>query len=313
MNKVICISTVLVALLASPVFWGASLPHAEYTSEELFTIPWGDGPGELTTEWNYELWEPPAEDRCVIWPPGPWGVSSHGDLVLAQNTSDGSRLNTYDRDGSLIASINIRANGLWMPNELAMSDTGEILLGYSNELVWLSPSLEEVARLQLPHTAVLIERIVPSDRSSFLVLYDSQLPSCDSPHIMSEKYLIECFTDGSTDEPVLLLSYSSGDPAALEYCYVSPDGAFHSTITDMHGYSYRFPWTDETVDPWGIGRHFMERLSSDGRVVYAHDFNSEEGWRMFDERYFLTWSGDFYTLHATDEGAVLTKYTLQME
>lgn len=303
---------ILAAVIATIALSSHSSGESIYSSEVVFTIPWGDGPGELTTEWNYELGGAP-EECGVIWPPGPWAVSNAGELVIAQDSCDVAQLNKYDHEGSLIASIGIRQAGLWMPNELAMSGRGEVLLGYSNVLVWLSPSLERVARLQLPQSSVLIERIVPSNNDSFLVVYDSQLPSCDGLHIISEKYLIKCFTDGSTDGPVLLLSYLSGDPAALEYSYVSPDGAFHSSTTDIHGYSYRFPWTDETVDAWGMGRHSMERLSPDSQVVYAHSFNSEEGWRMFNEDYFITWSGDFYTLHATEEGAVLTKYTLVVE
>ena len=56
----------------------------------------------------------------------------------------------------------------------------------------------------------------------------------------------------------------------------------------------------------------LTKKNGNGQIIYTNEVESDAGWEEFDlqDRYYITWTGDFYTLHATDDGAVLTKYTL---
>ena len=55
--------------------------NEQYTPGNLYTIPWGNNPGSLSTEWNIPPNSPDwhgLED-----PPGPWAISSNGEMVIA--------------------------------------------------------------------------------------------------------------------------------------------------------------------------------------------------------------------------------------
>ena len=89
--------------------------------------------------------------------------------------------------------------------------------------------------------------------------------------------------------------------------YVTPAGELKTEPTDKWGYTYQ--WVPD--DP---GQN-LKRYSTAGEEVFSHHLESDTAWKWFDytvtgSHYHITWSGDFYTLRATDEGAVLTKYDL---
>ena len=74
-------------------------------------------------------------------------------------------------------------------------------------------------------------------------------------------------------------------------------------VQDMYGYTYRTSLNEQT----------LERYSPQGQIDNSFSYASDSGWDRFtagSRKWFVSWSGDVYILHATDDGAVLTKYTL---
>ncbi len=288
--------------------------QGEYIKEDLYTIPWGDEPGSLSTEWHIPPDSP--EYRGLIDPPGPFAVSSEGEMVI----DDGGLLLEYSTEGTLTASLVLGSLGLEPPMALAINSAGQVLIenhrwdhglqGFITTLHLLDSNLEPLNQVSIPsdrHAMVCWHSIFPSDSGSFWVIYETSNQRSrgygEPEH--HERDLIEYSLGGSISAPQLLYAGENSDPGPQQTRFVTPSGEPRSQIEDEYGYTYRTLGEDPVVG----------RFSPAGELVFTFDYGSAPGWTKFRAAspWFVAWSGDVYILHATDEGAVLTKYTLVAE
>ncbi len=289
--------------------------QCEYTKEDLYTIPWGDTPGSLLTGWHIPPDSP--EYTGLIDPPGPFAVSSEGEMVI----NNGGLLMKFSPEGELTASVVLRSLGLEQPFSLAINSVGQVLIdnyrwdhrlgGYTTTLRLFDSSLRPVNEASIPsglETMPSWQSIFPSNVGSFWVIYEtSNRPIRDyRDPLYYERELIEYSLDASISPPQLLYAGENSDPGPGQTRFVTPSGELRPHIEDVYGCTY----TDEGEDL------VLSRFSPDGELVYSFDYRSDPAWRRFvagSPKWFVTWAGDMYILRATDEGAVLTKYTLITE
>jgi len=298
--------TLMVALSSMGALLGLILPanaQGEYIAEDLFTIPWGDEPGCLSADWHIPPDSP--EWRGLIDPPGPFAVSGEGEMVI----NDGGLLMKFSQNGALTAWVVLGSLGLEIPFALAINSAGEVLIenrqvdqglhGYITTLHLLDSTLQPVNQASIPSgNDSMVGDIYPSDTGSFWIIYSTRSRGRD----WHERHLIEFSQDGSISAQQVLYAGENSDPGPQQIRFVSPSGEPRPHIEDTYGYTYRTPGEDPTVG----------RFSPEGDLVYTFDYSSDAGWTGFraSSPWFVTWSGDVYILHATDEGAVLTKYDL---
>ncbi|MBU1022938.1 hypothetical protein KKB99_01525, partial [bacterium] len=127
-------------------------------------------------------------------------------------------------------------------------------------------------------------------------------------------FLCSLSTSGVLSEPLII--WDAENKTGLPAHFVTPLGETTLVFKDQFGYFYG-P-TEHISGGWEWGAAISKRANPNGPRIYRNDWQSEESWRRFDNRdygsrYYLTWDGDYYTIHATDAGMVLTKYTLQPE
>ncbi len=315
------LSTLLAVVTVA--LWIMSAGQAEdiYTSRPVYTIPWGDCPGCLSTTWNID---PDSPDWPGMYdPPGPWAVSSTGELVIFTFSQTERKLIRYGADGTLGAWADFTSYGFPCPWCIAISSSGYVLMS-RNFGIWegndlmdagsvylLDPSLQLLWSWTIPGENVDISGVFPSDSNSFWVQYstchrpeDDYWHYDDSSHLV-EQYVVQVFVDASVSGPELICSAFKGDPVLDQHFFVTPSGEPRSRIEDRYGYTYRTLGEDPIVG----------RFSPDGELVSTFDYGSDPGWTGFRAAspWFVTWAGDVYTLHASDEGAVLTKYTLVVQ
>jgi hypothetical protein len=271
----------------------------------VYTIPWGDEPGEISTQWN----ENPGVE-LLIFPPGPWAVSSAGELILVEDVLSEPHLMKFAPDGSFISRIvvgNVEQAVIPFPESLAISGNGEVLAGTGGSLFLLDSTLSLFITADLPHEDAHVSSIFPSNSGSFWVIYGTSSNKVDDIWYIYGG-LIEFSQDGSMSEPQQISFSGTWEELHEMQSFVTPDGLLKQHVEDTNGFSYQF-----SIEPQC--RHLVKR-SPEGEIVYTNDLYSNPGWELWEELggalYFITWSGDFYTLHATDEGAVLTKYELNL-
>jgi hypothetical protein len=239
-----------------------------------------------------------------MWAASKWVVSNADELIIL-NTGDHGELLRFRSDGTLIACTDMVSVGLrFFPHALAVASGGEVLLGWTNQLRLLSASLELTHSDDLPDNRAHVLGIHPSDHGSFWVVYTVL-------GRLTNYWMVEYSTDGVMSAPELLFEGSGFDDCnpCQPYWFVAPDGSTYREPTDLHGCVYAVYIEDD-------GNH-LRKESPNGEMVYTHVLTSDPGWTAYEDlsdttNYFFTWTGDFYTLHATEEGAVLTKYTLQI-
>ena len=313
------ITTVLVVVagvVASLIILGPLNAQGEYKKEEIATIPWGEDPECLSTLWDVSSESP--EWRGLIDPPGPFAVAREGEFVVAECNRQTEMLKKFDFDGCLVACVDLRSCGLHIPRHVAIAPTGEVLLdnyqwdreqGSVATLYLFDSSLQLLSNWRVPGGEVEVTSINPSDSTSFRVQY-SVCTNCqdfDNPRFY-EQYLVQFSLDASVSEPELVFSRSEDEPRRLDrFRFDTSSGEFIPWLEDMYGYIYGIILEEEP----GLWYKF----SPDGELVYTFDYRSDPGWERFiaGSPWFVAWSGDVYILHATDEGAVLTKYTLVIE
>ncbi|MBU1025423.1 PKD domain-containing protein [bacterium] len=265
-----------------------------YISEELFTIPWGNQPGELSTWWNEE---PPEDWEGIIKPPGPVAVSSTGGFVIVDYDNLTRRLTKYSIDGTFVSVIDLKIAGLPFPSELSVADSGEVLFSKYNKLVLLDTSLQPSSTTILPSN---ITNIWPSNNGGFWCKY-----SIKTGNNELSRYMVEFNLDGSVSESQLLFAGQSDDPNRLNHRFITPLGQSKPRLEDMYGYKYIVKWI------YGQGNILTKRSPSEV-IVYEHTLNDDPDWQGVND-YFITWEGDFYTIHATSDGVILTKYDLHVD
>jgi len=308
MRQISLVTFFAILELIGPAPTGAA--QFEYSGERLFVIPWGDGSGCLCTSW---LSDPGVYHML----PGPWAVSYSGELVIYDFCDGSRRLMKYSRNGDLVGSVDL-AGAVNTVEGIAISNTGHVLLSnsipdpdshtYITELLLFNPALELIGRTGLPNagTDCFTCGIFPSESDSFWILFRSKM-EMENGSWQHERRLVEYSVDRGLSTSVLLYSGENSDPGAMQARFVTPSGQTRSEIEDMYGFTYDSLPEDPNAT---IGR-----FSPEGELVYTHQLVPGSGFERFRgfSYYFITWSGDFYTLRATDEGAVLTKYTLVVE
>ncbi|MCX6646886.1 MAG: hypothetical protein NTY09_11135, partial [bacterium] len=169
-----------------------------------------------------------------------------------------------------------------------------------------SLSLLYVSTIPSPFDAWVLG-LFPSQDDSFWVLYmTSENEFSDQAHF--ERNMVRFFANGTISTPEIQYSGNESDAGPQQTRFITPSGCPIQSVTDQYGYTYR--GFDETQDAT------MGRFSPEGDLVFTHNIPFDPKWHWhpsFLYNYFVSWSGDFYTLHASDEGTVLTKYTLYME
>ncbi len=280
---------IIIALALLPLFYVSGVSYAQnvYTSEELFTIPWGEQPGELSQKWlNW--------DMCP--PPGPSALSPDGGFVIADYAETTERLAKYSLDGTLIGAIDLRVFSIPMPSHISIAHTGEVLLAIDTRLTLLSSDLEILftETVPLPHAHVAF--IWRSENGGFWCIYDL------SSMYDIKRYLVEYNLDGSMSSPQLLFSGEPNDQERYNYEFISPTGENSRNIKDMHGYIYMDIWKY----PEGS---FLKKRSPENELIYTYVINYDPNCKGTSE-YYIDWNGDFYTLHPSAQGEVLTKFDL---
>lgn len=189
------------------------------------------------------------------------------------------------------------------PQHMAVSPNGNIILAYNDTIIMLNSSFEVITTQHLFGERPHVFAVYASDHDSFWITYNALL-------FGSEYYLIEMDANGQLLQPTLLARWDSlnCDPCQ-GFSFVSPDGETCNYVTDMYGYLY----STSLEEP---GARLYKYTNPESEPIYVHYLSSNHHYEEFEEysvspNYYITYSGDFYTLHATEDGLVLTKYTYQ--
>jgi len=291
--------------------------QVEYVSTDILMVPWGDAPECLSALWNVSSESP--EWRGLIDPPGPFAVSSNGQLIIAEFNGETELLKKYDFNGTLLASLDLRSCGLHIPRSMAINQTGEVLIDNYNwdhsaqgsvaTLYLFNSLLQPAGSCNMPGEDIEISRIVSSDTGLFSIRYSTRLDcsNLDSERLY-EGYQITLTRDLIASAPQLLYSRYESDPRPLDgYRFNTTLGQFLPFVEDIHG------------DVFGqiLGEpDFLWICSPEGELEFSFDLSSESGWERFragSQNWFVTPSGVIYTIHATSEGVVLTEFIMQLD
>jgi hypothetical protein len=103
--------------------------------------------------------------------------------------------------------------------------------------------------------------------------------------------------------PEVLWNGYSDEPEATHYCYVTPNGQVYNRVTDDFGYTYKNVFYND-----------VERYDPNQALDFALTIEDDPDWSEICDfaNYHVLHTGDIYTLCATDDGAVLTKYELNL-
>ena len=268
--------------------------QSEYTEQVLFTIPWGEELGHADVRWRTP---PPADPYAdgIWWAGGQWVVSDNDELIIF-DAGEHADILKFSGNGSLLAHVQVEDIGLrFWTHAFAVNTSGELLLGEDAKLVLLDTDFSVLWTAELPDPDFRTTEIYPSDHGSFWII-------CVHGYFSRDRLVMECLRDGTISQPILI-------PEG-EGFYITPDGSFHHNPTDYQGYEYSLYCEEEG--------NVLRKQSPEGEVVYTHCWSSDPGWTDYELLHsanllFVAWSGDFYTIHATAEGAVVTKYALACE
>jgi hypothetical protein len=212
----------------------------------------------------------------------------------------------FSQQGDLIGFLDMYALGMYRPRHLAVSGNGTVGMTSDEVIYYMNSALGIQTADTIPTPIQEGEEasfygLFPSDHETFWVLYsvDRSLPDGT---LEGDAYLAEFGSNGWIGNPQLLYT----GEWLWDYQFVTPSGHVLSDIEDMYGFTYE-------IDPFE-GTNVLHKYSPQEEEAYSFSLASDPGWTVFDQGYhfYVTWSGDFYTLRATDEGAVLTKYELNL-
>jgi len=302
------------ALLLMLLFLGQhpAFSQDQYESQVLFTVPWGNQLGQLSLHWHEPL---PPDFEGYYDAPFPVSFSPTGGLVIVEY--DGSLFSAikYSAGGDLVADIDLESVGLReYPQEACVATGGEVMLIAVDAVCVLDDDLTLLELTTLPWRGSF-GWTWPSATGGFWVVYDSpSWVSTQSGEYEMERMVVEYSLENGFGDPTILFHGTMVDPERYLFTFVTPDGTVTDDIQDMYGYSY-------IPRPAGECNELCNELvkkAPNGDVIFTNQLFDDPGWEGFIEAdpsldYFIDWSGDFYTVHATEAGAVLTKYTLVVE
>jgi hypothetical protein len=273
----------------------------DYTADVISTIPWGIGNNELVSDWNFYTGQTIFEEDVIISPPK-WAVTEDNSLLIVENRIGSLYLKKFDSTGILTASIDLLSYGFTAPGSICTSSPGHALIAWGNgKICLLDQSLsiirQEEVGLIVPDF-IYIRGLFKGNSSNFWILCSSLFQDGTLAY-----YELEYRIDGSFGLPILVWSGNENDPGYSDFNAINPTGNITKFFNDQYGFTYH-----------GL-TGLLEKKSPAGELVFTHSYTSDSGWEKFDyglsESHKVNYSGDFYTLHATDQGVVLTKYTLQ--
>lgn len=288
--------------------------YDEYSSQVMFTIPWGYDLGEISPDFMLKNPVIPAKES-----PGPWTVSNEGVLAIVFSTYEDNYeesavyLNTYDCDGTFLNSFAFASieDVNFCPQNMAFSETGELAVAENSGdlIVIFTSELEIDSYIRLPLKDQATFCVEPSSTGGFWVLYLAS--ERENQYGLENMYLCSLTVDGVLGTPILV--WDGVNKQGIPADFVTPYGECTMVFKDMYGYFY-----GPTSHISGELGSAISKSDSDYIQIYRNDWKSDEDWNWFDIRdpglkFLITWEGDYYTIRATDAGMVLTKYTLQHE
>lgn len=271
-----------------------------YTSSELFTIPWGNDISCMSGKWMHQQDENEYnEGDITFWTSQPWIVTPLGYLVIADN----GLMKVFNSNGTLFSSSSYDSLGFsFIPDAIASSIYDSILLTSRNRIYLVNKDLTVLNYHEFDQN-VLVTSLFPSIQGGFYIIYHPN-------YLATETYKTYYSQQGLLSPSLLLYKRTEfGCDPCLPSSFVDPYGYTYQSFTDSFGFVYETTvWPNHAL----IKRHIGNELT-----VYTKIISSDEGFTDFEKysispNFYITYSGDFYTLHATSEGAVLTKYTLQI-
>ena len=288
-----------------------SFAQSEYSSEILCTIPWGNETGMISDDFK--------TIGCVghneIFEPGPWAISNSGYLAIIEETQYGRFVMKFDPNGNFIVRNNLLSL-TGTPWRIAVLDSGEVAISVSSvpqAIVILDSNLNVIEEIFLAYSDYGYYDLTPSNQNSFWLAFWIRIKIEDV--IYKQHFKTEIFLDGTYSTPEITWDdiSNTGFPAR----YISPTGEPYLCNADKYGYLYSgiYAVSEERT----LIKSKLNQQGTEYDIVYTHTSVSDPGWELFETlqntgpRHFTTWDGDFYTIHATDAGMVLTKYTLQLE
>ena len=289
------IYAILCCLIFGSLFWD-TFAQAEYETQQILIIPWGEQSGCLSTAFN--------TSDYYVFPPSPWAIYNDSVIVIADRANDGSRLISLASDGSQLGQLQFYGSSVPFPRDMAFSTSGLLALGYEEELFILNSELTLLESSIISIPDAYVDHICRSDHGTWWVIFHTYRYSEDEIFLL--KYLVELNEDGSLDEPLLIYDGETGQGTSGAV-FVTPDGELKNRITDKYGYSYHI-----TNDDPGEN---LNKYDTQEIEVFEHHLQSDPGWTEFDytvtgSHFLVSWLGNFYTLRGTDAGAVLMKYDL---
>ena len=314
MIKYIFSTTALLLLILLETAFG----HGQYTDTVLYTIPWGNNPGELSTDFQ-------TLEFIEVFEPGPFAVSNNGELVICEHSLNPTgtpikdfNIMKFDQNGSLICWRNIEKGNAMRdtPREIAILNSGEVAISMGSvpqRIFLLDSNLNTMHEITLPYSEpYYLSQFTPTDQGSFWLSFVLNIDETDITY--RHYYKTEIFLDGSYSTPEM--TWDDISNSGLPANYISPTGEPFLFTSDMYDYIYR---SNHENSIRKLYKSKLNELGTEYDLVYTHTTASDPGWELFETmqntgvKHFVTWSGDFYTIHATDPGMVLTKYTYQPE
>ena len=310
------IFSILIAAFISIIQFAFS--QNEYTPSVLYTIPWGNNPGELSSDFQ-------TSESLEVFEPGPFAVSENGDLVIFDHRINAEEpyysefmLKKFDSNGYLLAFRSIQDNGISLdrPWRIAILNSGEVAASSSSvpqTITLLDSNLNVLHEITFPYSdsePYCLFEFTPTNNNSFWLAFAVHIRVNDNDY--QQYYKTEIFLDGSYSTPEI--TWDDITNTVIPAHYISPTGEPFLCDADMYGYVYTF--TDK-YEGWRLTKSKLNEQGTEYEIVYTNDVLPVTGWESFVElvdagpKHFVTWCGDFYTIHAADEGVVLTKYTYQ--
>ncbi|MCD6217714.1 PKD domain-containing protein [bacterium] len=287
----------------------SSLAQDVYTATVLYTIPWGNEPDKISSDFQTISYIGHNE----IFEPGPWAISDSGILVVVEENQNGRLIMKFDQNGDMIVRKNLATEG-GHPKEIAILNSNEVALYNSavpQKIFILNTNLDLTHEILLPtnNDGYVLFNLTPTSQNSFWLAFFIIEKIADVTY--KQYYKTEIFLDGTYSTPLLIWDdvSNTGTPGR----FISPAGEPYIFPTDVFGDVYLEKYTDVGLE---LKKHRLNEQETAYEIIYTHTSVSDPGWENFNQsqnvgaRHFVTWQGDFYTIHATDAGMVLTKYTL---
>jgi len=296
------LSKIITLLLIGGMFWttleNLSFAQSTYIQKESFTIPWGDGPGELSLNWQGTTSGGDGEFICY---PGPAAVNHTGGFVIGYD----SLVLKYSLNGVFIAETDLSSLGIAFSffdecsnNDIDISNNGKVCISDEEKIYLFDSDLNLQSLYSMPG---IVSGITFSVSGGFWIRY-----IIETGIGVINDFMVELFVDGSMSEPILVYSGGSRNSQRQNYIFVAPDGEMFPRTTDKYGYTY----LARIVAGQG---YVFTRYSPTREIVYEYaEIQIAGGWANVNA-FYPTWSGDFFSQHGTPDGLVITRFELNLD